>query len=51
MCDESFSINASVKPPDGVDKGWFMFFVTALNHAYWFIGSTLGGITGQSREL
>ncbi len=47
MCDESFSINASVKPPDGVDKGWFMFFVTALNHAYWFIGSTLGGILGS----
>jgi 4-azaleucine resistance transporter AzlC len=47
MCDESFSINAGVKPPDGVDRGWFMFFVTALNHAYWFIGSTLGGILGN----
>jgi 4-azaleucine resistance transporter AzlC len=47
MCDESFSINASVRPPDDIDRGWFMFFVTALNHAYWFIGATIGGILGS----
>ncbi len=47
LCDESFVINASVSPPDGVDRGWFMFFVTVLNHAYWFIGATLGGILGN----
>lgn len=46
MCDESFSINQSVEPPEGVDRGWFMFFVTLLNHFYWFSGSTLGGIFG-----
>nr|WP_262398273.1 AzlC family ABC transporter permease [Zongyangia hominis] len=47
MCDESFSINCSVQPPAQVDKGWFMFFVTLLNHCYWFIGSTLGGLLGS----
>lgn len=46
MCDESFSINQSVEPPEGVDRGWFMFFVTLLNHFYWFSGSTLGGVFG-----
>lgn len=47
MCDESFSINCSVVPPKEVDKGWFMFFVTLLNHIYWVTGATLGGILGS----
>ena len=47
MCDESFSINYTAVIPKDVDKGWFMFFVTALNHFYWFSGSTLGGIFGS----
>ncbi len=47
MCDESFSINCSVNPPDDVDKGWFMFFVTILNQFYWVFGATIGGILGS----
>lgn len=47
MCDESFSINYTANIPKDVDKGWFMFFVTLLNHFYWFSGSTLGGIFGS----
>lgn len=47
MCDESFSINYTANISDDVDKGWFMFFVTALNHFYWFFGATLGGICGS----
>lgn len=47
MCDESFSINYSTPLPEGVDKGWFMFFVTLLNQLYWVSGSTLGGILGS----
>ena len=46
MCDESFSINYSADIPEGVDKGWFMFFVTLLNQFYWVTGATLGGIFG-----
>ena len=47
MCDESFSINCAVDAPEGVDRGWFMFFVTLLNHIYWVTGATLGGIFGS----
>lgn len=46
MCDESFSINCTVTPPEDVDKGWFMFFVTLLNHIYWVTGATLGALLG-----
>ena len=45
MCDESFSINCTVTPP-GIDKGWFMFFVTLLNQIYWVTGATLGALLG-----
>lgn len=51
MCDESFSINYTAKIPEDVDKGWFMFFVTLLNHFYWFFGATLGGVFGSLIEF
>lgn len=47
MCDESFSVNYTADIPEGVDKGWFMTFVTLLNQFYWVLGSTLGGIFGS----
>lgn len=47
MCDESFSINYTSDIPTDVDKGWFMFFVTILNHSYWVLGATIGGILGS----
>lgn len=47
LCDESFSINYTADIPEGVDRGWFMFFVTLLNQIYWVSGSTLGGILGS----
>ena len=30
MSDETFSITCSAEPPEGVDKGWFMFVMTAM---------------------
>lgn len=46
LCDETFSVNCAVTPPPDVDKGWFMFFVTLLNHIYWVVGATLGALLG-----
>lgn len=46
MCDESFTVNCTVTPPPDIDKGWFMFFVTLLNHIYWVAGATLGALMG-----
>ena len=47
MCDESFSINYTAEVPEGVDRGWFMFFVTLLNQCYWVSGAALGGLLGS----
>ncbi|HZK57560.1 MAG TPA: AzlC family ABC transporter permease [Clostridia bacterium] len=47
LCDETFSILCSVEPPEDVNRNWFMFFVTLLNHGYWVFGSVLGGLLGS----
>ena len=46
MCDETFSVNYTADIPEGVDRGWFYFFVSLLDEFYWFLGATLGGILG-----
>lgn len=47
MCDETFSINCSAEIPPEIDRGWFYFFVTLLNHLYWVGSATLGGLLGS----
>jgi 4-azaleucine resistance transporter AzlC len=47
LCDETFSIVCSTEPPEGVNRNWFMFFITLLDHSYWVIGSALGGLLGS----
>lgn len=47
LVDETFSVLCSTEPPAGVDRYWFMFFVTLLNHIYWMAGTALGGILGS----
>ena len=46
MCDESFTVNCTVTPPDDVDRGWFMFFVNLLNQIYWVSAATAGALLG-----
>lgn len=47
LTDETFSILCSTEPPEEVDKGWFMLFVTLLDHGYWVMGSLIGSILGN----
>lgn len=51
MCDETFSVNCTAKIPEHVDRGWFYFFVTLLNHFYWAAGATLGGLLGTMLDF
>ncbi len=54
MSDETFSITCSAEPPEGVDRGWFMFFITLLDQFYWvasaFLGAAVGSILPFSTE-
>lgn len=47
LTDETFSIVCGMNPPQGVDKSWFTMFVTLLDHSYWMLGCTLGGLFGS----
>ena len=47
MCDETFSINYTAEAPEGVDKGWFLFFITLLDYLYWTVSATVGGLIGS----
>ena len=46
LCDETFSINCAIDAPEGVDEGWFMFFVSLLDQSYWLCGTTIGAVLG-----
>ena len=47
MSDETFSITCSAEPPEGVDRGWFMFFITLLDQIYWVASAFLGAVVGS----
>lgn len=47
MCDETFSVNYTAAIPQGIDRGWFMFWVTVLDYLYWATGAAVGGIFGS----
>lgn len=47
LCDETFSVNCTAEIPADVDKGWFQFFVTLLDHLYWFAGASIGAVFGM----
>jgi len=47
MSDETFSITCSAEPPQGIDRGWFMFFITLLDQFYWVASAGLGAVLGS----
>ena len=47
MCDESFSINATLKVPKMLKESYVYFYVTAFNYLSWVSGAGLGGLLGS----
>ncbi len=48
MSDETFSINVSAQPPEGVDRGWLFFWVSLLDQSYWVAACAFGGAVGEA---
>ncbi len=48
MSDETFSVTYSAEPPAGVDRGWFMFFITLLDQCYWVCSALAGNLLGAA---
>ena len=51
LTDESFSILCSAKVPENVERKWFYFFISLLDHLYWIVGSAIGGILGSMLSI
>ena len=47
LSDETFSLAYATPVPQGVDRGWVLFFITLLDQCYWIIGASLGGLLGS----
>ncbi len=47
MSDETFAVNYTVDAPEGIDRGWFMLWVTVLDMAYWVTAATAGALLGH----
>lgn len=47
LCDETFSVNYTAEVPEGVDRGWFYFYISFFNHLFWVMASALGGLAGS----
>lgn len=47
MSDETFALTSVAKVPEGVDRGWYLLWLTWLDEGYWVIGATLGGLVGS----
>ncbi len=47
LTDETYSLLCSADPPEGVSRKWFFFFIAALDHLYWILGSVIGCAAGN----
>lgn len=48
LTDETYSLLTGTRPPEDKDETDFYLLITALNHSYWVLGSTLGAILGAN---
>ncbi len=47
LTDETYSLLCSASPPENVSRKWFFFFIAALDHLYWILGSVVGCVAGN----
>lgn len=51
LTDETYALLATTDIPAGSPKSRFYFYVAALDHFYWILGSVLGAILGSLLDL
>lgn len=47
LTDETYSLVSQNRVPAGISRHTYCFLVSALNQAYWVVGSVLGSLTGS----
>ena len=46
LTDETYSLQCSLRVPDGMDEPKLRFAVSVLDHSYWIAGCTIGAVAG-----
>jgi 4-azaleucine resistance transporter AzlC len=47
LCDETFSIVSSIKPPKDIEPKYFYLSISLLHYVYWIIGTFIGSLLGS----
>jgi 4-azaleucine resistance transporter AzlC len=51
LTDETYALLTTTKVPEGASKARFYFYISALDHLYWIVGSVLGAMLGSMLRL
>ena len=51
LTDETYSLLTGTRVPDNKKETDFYLLITALDHSYWIIGSTIGAILGANMTI
>lgn len=51
LTDETYSLVTQNTPPEGMSRHSYCFWVSLLNHTYWFIGCGLGSLLGSALPI
>lgn len=51
LTDETFALHLSANPPEGMKEEKFYLVISILDHIYWIVGCTLGGILGSALSI
>jgi 4-azaleucine resistance transporter AzlC len=51
LTDETYALLTTSEVPEGGSKSRFYFYIAALDHIYWIIGSVIGAVLGSMLNL
>lgn len=51
LTDETYSLVTQNTPPEGMGRLGYCFLVSVLDHIYWIVGCTLGGLLGKALPI
>ncbi|MDP2215854.1 MAG: AzlC family ABC transporter permease [Methanolobus sp.] len=51
LTDETYALLTTTRVPEGASKARFYFYISALDHLYWIVGSVLGAVLGSMLRL
>jgi 4-azaleucine resistance transporter AzlC len=51
LTDETYALLTTTRVPEGASKARFYFYISALDHLYWIVGSVFGAVLGSMLRL